>query len=133
MQTIISKGIDFIDILIKNSTNTFWTDLLLRWKTIFEASKGTGSYNEMLYEYLWFNPEIKTDKKSVLFKDLLEQGVRYITDIYENGNELLSYTELKNRVNTKNINFIQYLGLTKAVQLYLKQNDKQLIKNYEIR
>ena len=87
----------------------------------------------MFYEYLWFNPEIKTDKKSVLFKDLLEQGVRYITDIYENGNELLSYTELKNRVNTKNINFIQYLGLTKAVQLYLKQNDKQLIKNYEIR
>ena len=72
----------------------------------------------MFYEYLWFNPEIKIDKKSVLFKDLLDQSVRYITDIYENRNELLSYTELKNRVNTK-INFIQYLGLTKAVQQYL--------------
>ena len=72
----------------------------------------------------------KIDKKSVLFKDLLEQGVRYITDIYENSNELLSYTELKNRVNTR-INIIQYLGLIKAVQHYLKQNNKQLLKNYD--
>ena len=76
MQTIISLGIDFIDILVKNATNTFWTDVLLSWKTIFEASKDTSSYNEMLTfnEHLWFNPEIKIDKKSVLFKDLLEQG-----------------------------------------------------------
>ena len=59
-------------------------------------------------------------QKSVLFKDLLEQGVRYITDIYENCNKLLSYTELKNRIITK-INFIQYSDLTKAVQHYLKQ------------
>ena len=44
----------------------------------------------MFYEHLWFNPEIKIDKKSVLFKDLLEQDIRYITDIYENSNELLS-------------------------------------------
>ena len=63
---------------------------------IFEASKDTGRYNEMFYEHFWFNPEI-IDKKSVLFKDLLEQGVRYITDIYKNSNELLSYTELKKR------------------------------------
>ena len=55
----------------------------------------------MFYEHLWLNPEIKIDKKSVLFKDLLEKGVMYFTDIYENSNELLSYTELKNRVNTK--------------------------------
>ena len=79
---------------------------------------------------MWFNPKIKIDKKSVLFKDLLEQGVRYITDIYENSNELLSYTELKNIVNTR-INIIQYLGLIKAVQHYLKQNNKQILKNYD--
>ena len=48
------------------------------------------------------------------------------------SNELLSYTELKNRINTK-INFIQYLGLTKAVQHYLKQHNKQLPKNYDIK
>ena len=72
----------------------------------FSRIEDFGSYNEMFYELLWFNPEIKIDKKSVLFRDLLEQGVRYITDIYENGNELHSYTELKNRVNTI-INFIQ--------------------------
>ena len=56
----------------------------------------------MFYEHFWFNPEIKIDKKSVLFKDLPEQGLRYITyitDIYENSSVLLSYTELKNRVN----------------------------------
>ena len=76
MQTIIS-----LDILIQISTNTFWNDVLLSWKTIFEASKDTGSYKKMFNEHLWFNPEIKIDKKSVLFKDLFEQGVRYITDI----------------------------------------------------
>ena len=45
---------------------------------------------------------------------------------------MLSYTELKNRWNTK-IKFIQYFGLTKAVQHYLKQNNKQLLKNYDIK
>ena len=95
----------------------------------FEASKDSGCYNEMFYELLWFNPEIKIDKKSVLFKDLLDQGVRYITNIYENSNELLRYTELKTRVSTKI--FFQYLGLTKAVKHYLKQNNKQLLKNYD--
>ena len=71
----------------------------------------------MFYEHLWFNPEIKIDKKLVLLKHLLEQGVRYITAIYENSNKLLSYTVLKDRINT-NINFIQYLGLNKAVKHY---------------
>ena len=60
----------------------------------------------MFYEHLWFNPEIKIDKKSVLLKDLLEQGVRYITAIYEGSKELLNYTKLKDRINT-NINFVQ--------------------------
>ena len=45
---------------------------------------------------------------------------------------MLSYTDLKNRVNTK-INFIQYLALTKAVQHYSKQNAKQLVKDYDIK
>ena len=38
---------------------------------------------------------------NILSNCLLEQGVRYITDIYENSNKVLSYTDLKNRVNTK--------------------------------
>lgn len=61
----------------------------------FSRIEDFGSYNEMFYELLWFNPEIKIDKKSVLFKDILILS-----------NELLSNTELKNRVNTI-INFIQ--------------------------
>mgnify|MGYP003691482405 CR=1 FL=1 len=101
LQTIISLGIDFIDILIKKATNTFWINVLLIRKTMYGASKDTDSYNEMFYEHLWFNPEIKINKKSELFKDLFEQSVRYITNIYENSNELLSYTGLNNRVRSR--------------------------------
>ena len=39
--------------------------------------------------------------KSILFKGLFEQGARYITDIYKDRNELLSYIELKNYINSK--------------------------------
>ena len=35
----------------------------------------------------------KLIRNQYYLKDLLEQGYRYITDIYENSNELLSYTE----------------------------------------
>ena len=88
--SVINLGIDLIDILIKESTITFWTDVLLSWKTMFEASKDTGSYKEMFNEHLWFNLNITIDKTSVLCEDLLEQGVRYDTEIYENSKKYLS-------------------------------------------
>ena len=60
--------------------------------------------------------------KSILFKGLFEQGARYITDIYKDRNEFLSYKELKNYINR----------LTQAVQPYTKKNNKQLLKKYDI-
>ena len=78
----------------------------------------------MFYEHLWFNPEMKIDKRSVLLTRC-EQGVKHITDFYEDSNELLSYTEVKNIINTI-INLIQNLGLTKAVYHYQKKK----INNY---
>ena len=39
----------------------------------------------MCYEHLRFNPVKRVDKKSILFKDLIEQGAKNITDIYMTG------------------------------------------------
>ena len=39
----------------------------------------------MCYEHLRFNPVKRIDKKSILFKDLIEQGATNITDIHMTG------------------------------------------------
>ena len=74
----------------------------------------------MFYEHLRFNPVKRVDEKSILFQGLFEQGARYITDIYKDRNELLSYIELKNRVYSKKKKN-QCLDLTKAVQNYFQK------------
>ena len=57
----------------------------------------------MFYEHLRFNSVKRVDKKSILLhvQGVFEQDARYITDSYEDRNELLSNIELKNRVNSK--------------------------------
>ena len=85
----------------------------------------------MFYEHLRFNPVKRVDKKSILFQGLFEQGARYITDIYKDKNELLSYTRLKNRVNIKKKS-VSWPDKTSA-KLFKKKQNKQLIKKYDIR
>lgn len=55
----------------------------------------------------------------------------YIGNLYENDNQMFSYDQLKNIFNLK-INYVQYLGLTKALQNYVKLLNKQLTKNIDI-
>ena len=80
----------------------------------------------MFYEHFRFNPVKRVDKKSILFQGLFEQGARYTTDFYKDRNELLSYIDLKNSVNskTKSVSWHDKSG----AKLFFKKS-KQILKN----
>lgn len=129
MQTLMKFGIDFTNMIKKNSNNRFWKDALQCWRTIIDVQEG--NCDIMFNEHIWYNPNIKIDNKSVFFKDLFKSGFIYIGDLYENDDQMFSYNKLKNRFNLKT-NFVQYLGLTKSLQNYVKVLNKQLTKNCNI-
>lgn len=99
MQTLMKFGIDFTNMIKKNSNNKFWKDVLQCWRTIIDVQKG--NCDRMFNEHIWYNPNIKIDNKSVFFKDLFKSGFIYIGDLYENDDQMFSYNELKNGFNLK--------------------------------
>ena len=85
----------------------------------------------MFYENLKYKLVKRVDKKSILLhvQGLFEQGARYITDIYKDRNELLSYIELKNRVNSKKKS-VSWPD-KRSAKLFFKK--RAIIKKYDIR
>lgn len=63
MHTLMKFGIDFSKIIIRNSNNRFWKDVLQCWRTIIDVRKG--NCDRMFNEHIWYN-HIKIDNKSVL-------------------------------------------------------------------
>ncbi len=57
MQTLMKFGIDFTNMIMKNSNNRFWKDVLQCWRTIIDVQKG--NCDRLFNEHIWYNPDIK--------------------------------------------------------------------------
>ena len=63
--------------------SSFWCETLLAWWSI--NFKDPQSKAEVLEEYLWYNSNIRINKKPVLRKKVLEAGIYKVKDIVDDA------------------------------------------------
>ena len=68
---------------------------------------------------LWNNADILIDRKSVFYKQWYENGIFYLRDIYDCGNRLLTFKELKEKYKIKD-NFLNYISRIDAIPSSLR-------------
>lgn len=94
----------------------------------FDVKKANS--DRMYYKLIWYHPVNTTDNQTV-FKGFIWNKFHIYKGSVCKWKWLvivISYNEMNNRFNLKQ-NFVQYIGLTKALQNYMKLLKKQLFKN----
>ena len=69
---------------------------------------------------LWHNSLIRIDNKPIVYQSLYSKGIRIVGDLLKDRNVLLSFHELKHRLNMK-ANFLSQLGLQSSLQSLRKK------------
>ena len=102
-RSLIRKLPKFYDDLI-----TFWAELKSKVNT-FPKSRC-----EILQEYIWWNPHITINGKTVFYKAWYIKGIKTIADITNSYGHLLLDDELKSKFNIQFI-FLDYMGIRQAI------------------
>ena len=113
------------DIPVKILRYKFWAEVLLYWSEltyIYEPD----DIDVVLDMFIWFNHEIKINKKTVYYKDWYNAGIRKIGDITK-GNSILSHIEIEEKFGIK-INYLTYWGLIQA----LPKKWKKIIYDFKV-
>ena len=70
---------------------------------------------------IWLNSDIVVNGKPMLNKKCLSRGIIYVKDFFNNEGKPMTYEEFNAKHGTF-LNFIEYYGITKAIQTHV--NDK---------
>ena len=93
--------------------NKVWNELLLTFSE-FQNNLKPETFDDLLTCPLWFNDQIRIDRKPVYLKVLYGKGIKFISDIFDSIGNLLSYNDFCHTYNIQ-LPFLHYHGLITAV------------------
>ena len=121
---ISNLGLRYSESLVKDIKNQFWKDVL---KSYINVLKNTvvdegGDYSSIhiLKTPIYFNPNIIIGGKDIFFKKYHDNGLSLINDFIKENGIFYTCEELNTIYNIK-MNFLQYHGIKKAIEVYLKK------------
>ena len=101
--------------------NPFWKDVFLAWNKINMQQKG----ENYLSEPLFFNENIKINRKTVFLKAWHQSGVSLVNDLVNEQGEFRNWEDIKTSL-TLNTNFLQHRSIVEAIP----RNWKKRIKDH---
>ena len=108
-------GKNYLSTIMRNIRNPFWvsmTKALIHFELIFDSDNIVNNPRNIP---IWFNPDINLP----FIKKWDDKGIRWIGDIFDTDGEMLTRIGLYECFNV-NINFIDYMRLTRAIPPELK-------------
>lgn len=95
----------------------FWYDVLKAWcKFNYVPIIGVDKIKDQV---LWFNSDVKKNGKIFIDMYMFNNGIRTVSDIMNQDDELLTTKQFSNKY--PNINILNYLALVKAISLDWKR------------
>jgi hypothetical protein len=88
--------------------NTFWKDVFKVYE-LFRYKIRPDSVEEALAEHLFFNDNIKIEKKYVFFQSWFDRGIYRIGHILDERGQFYKYNEFIKKYDIQ-VNFLRYLG-----------------------
>ena len=97
--------------------NPFWIDVFNAYREFVDKC-GPMTKTEFKGEPVFYNKNIKIDKKSVMLKSWFENGILNIQNLCKCNGEYLSYTEFKAKYPQVKSNYQEFHGLLGAIREY---------------
>ena len=109
------------DVLIPKN-NSFWCDIFTSWLCVMKNTecKKYNINNKYCNIPIWFNSNIKIDKKDVFFKTWYQKGVKTIGDFLSADGSCLSKNVFQQNFNLQHVCTMQYNSIISAISRYLK-------------
>ena len=77
--------------IAKNTRNLFWKDTLNTLNQFREINRNLKREEVLVHQELWYNNEIKIDRKCVFYGLWYDKGIRYIHDLFHEDGTFMSY------------------------------------------
>ncbi len=90
----------------------FWNDVLVHWCNLnYENENNVTNPSTQI---IWFNSNIKINKRPILYKTLLKKGILTVGDLLNHDNRFYNFEEFIDKYQVK-ITFTDYYGIIKAI------------------
>ena len=99
---------------IAKDTSPFICDILISWFNFTWQNPDNFTVEDLYYQIIWFNSNIKIDNVFYYRPKLVGKGVLYVSDLLDTDNCLLSHVTFCNKYDV-NINWLEYVSLCKAI------------------
>ena len=110
-----------------STQNDFINDICTAWSG-YAFSNPT---NDLKNQIIWNNGFIQVDRKIVFYREMYENGIVYVKDLYDDQNNILSISTINRVFSLHNVPFTRIQGLVNAIPapwkraLYPLNNDPQ--------
>ena len=91
----------------------FYIEVLSDWKRFKGIFIPLNAFH-VRKEFIWFNPFIKIDQKSIFYRSWFMKGIRFINDIVDDKGDFLSHDAINKKYNL-NVTFVDILSIKLAI------------------
>ena len=125
IEKLVGCNTQYIKKKLYNMKNEFWIDVLKGLIKLSEKSVSKIDEDLILQTPIFHNKNIKIDGKDIYYDTWFRKGVRFINDLIKENGAFLDQEEFSEifRIQT---NYLQFWGITGAINTYLKNIDTTL-------
>ena len=127
MEMLTSCNVEYIQDILSTLNNQFWKDVL---KSFLDINYKTEICEEqILRSPLFYNRNIKIDRKYVYYKTWYDKGIRFVNDLVNQNGSFYSYQEVG--IDGNPLSILKYQGFIDSLKLFLSHTQIRLTKKYK--
>ena len=124
LNNIEKYGYEYINTMMHNVKNLYWTDVLKSIKKVLICKQPT-TYSEILCEHIFYNKNICINNHTIFYKSWAENDVTTIYHLTKDDGTFLSFNEFQQKYVRIQTNFLVYNGLIRSIRDYMRKNNIQ--------
>ena len=114
-------GHHYLKKLVAKLKNHFWIDTINAWLSLCNINRAHLEIDK-LASPLWYNSTIS--REPLFFKDWYSKGIKFVTDIINSEQKIMSMDEIITVYNVEPINFLNFHRLKMVVRNFLNLPDQ---------
>lgn len=119
VDVILYSNYNIRNIVSRPYKSNFHVQVLEAWNKISQTSPVKKEH------FIWYNKDIKINKKEVFFKELFEAGLLYVHDLFDDDKKLRSFGFWADR-GVPAAKYLSWAGIVSATKTLAKQIDKDM-------
>ena len=127
LEMLTSCNVEYIQDILSTLNNQFWKDVLKSFLDInYETEIGE---EQILKSPLFYNRNIKIDRKYVFYKTWYDKGIRFVNDLVNQNGSFYSYQEVG--IDGSPLNILKYQGFIDSLKHFLSHTQIKLTKKVQ--